>query len=54
MNEITKEDIEWWKQFLSYQKRKNRPGFYPFVEHILKLAKAVKELQEDNKGRNGK
>jgi len=48
MNEITKEDIEWWEQFLSKQIGSKSSRYY-FFEHLLKLAKTVQELQEIKK-----
>lgn len=49
MNEITKEDIEWWEEFLSLQVGKRSSGYYSFIDHIVQLARAVKELQENKK-----
>jgi len=46
MTEITTEDIEWWEQFLYDQNTPRSVVYYPFIEHILKLANVVKEFQE--------
>ena len=43
---LTEEDIAWWEQFLSVQIGPRSSGFYPLIEQLLKLTKAVKELQE--------
>lgn len=45
--DITTDDIVWWEEFLSFQQSKRTHGYHVFVEHLLKLAKAVKEIQEE-------
>ena len=45
-NEITEIDIQFWEAHLEEQIRTNKQeGIIIFCEHLLKLAKAVKEIQ---------
>ena len=48
--DITIEDIVWWEEFLRFQQQSSRTSNYvPLVEHILKLAKAVKQIQANER-----
>lgn len=51
-NKITDEDIKFFDDFLYAQNNPNSSGHWNFANHLLKLVKAVKEIQSQENVKN--